>query len=78
MAQMAPQMAPSYRFTEKAAASRQSRLGMKQKCCKYNLQLGQHPIDGADGTTDGAKLQNYSFKLLLAGKAVFGDEAEVL
>ena len=33
MAQMAPQMAQSYRFTEKAAASRQSKFRMKQKCC---------------------------------------------
>ena len=24
---------------------------MKQKYCRHNLQLGQHPIDGADGTT---------------------------
>ena len=32
---------------------------MKQKCCRSNLQLGQHLIDGADDTTDGAKLQNY-------------------
>ena len=26
---------------------------MKQKCCRHNLKLGPHPIDGADGTTDG-------------------------
>ena len=41
-------------------------MGMKQKCCNQNLQSEQHPIDGVDGTTDGAKLQ---YKLLLAGKA---------
>ena len=75
MAQMAPQMAASYRFTEKAAASRQSRLGMKQKCCIQNLQLGQHPIDGADGTIDGAKLQNYRISCCKQPKQ-FGDEAE--
>ena len=30
---------------------------MKQKCCRNIFKVGQHPIDGADGTTDGTKLQ---------------------
>ena len=52
MAQMAPQMAPSNRFTEYAAASSQSSLEMKQKVLQEQLAVGTAPyIDGADGTT---------------------------
>ena len=47
---------------------------MKQKDCRNILQWGQHPIDGADGTTDGAKLQNYRIRCCKQQKQ-FGDEA---
>ena len=66
---------PSCRIAVKAVGSSQSSLLMKQKCCRSNLQLGQHPIDGADGTTDGAKLQNYRISCCKQPKK-FGDEAE--
>ena len=39
------------------------------------MQLGQHAIDGADGTTDGAKLHNYRISCCKQPKK-FGDEAE--
>ena len=59
MAQMAPQMVQNYRIAVKAVGSSQSSLLMKQKCCRNIFEVGQHPIDGADGAKDGAKLQIY-------------------